>query len=204
MNASSRSGWLLGIVALVLAAGCWSLVPEVDPAVKLEHQQRFKMASLPSDPAEGVQTLRAVLAVSPTPGGEVPVVVTGCVGGMPNPYGDLEPGFPWREGQASFFLVDTKTAAEFADHQHASPDHQCAFCAREAKMKLGSVALVEFRQAKGGTIPVAARPLFDLVERQTVTVRGKAKLVGDLLVVTAEGYYPGAVEQPAAATTAAK
>ena len=56
------------------------------------------------------------------------VVVVGQIGGMPNVWTDTHPDFPWYAGQSSFFLVDTKIAAQFATHakKHGG-NHSCAF-----------------------------------------------------------------------------
>ncbi|MEO1496399.1 MAG: hypothetical protein AAFV43_04535 [Planctomycetota bacterium] len=122
-----------------------------------------------------------------------PVVLMGRVGGMPSPWADSEPDFPWRAGEATFFLVDPATADEFAEHAgDEGDDHaaDCPFCAREAASKSKAVAAVSFLDDDGKPEKIDARELFGLEKGDTVVVRGIPKLLGgELLVVEADGLY---------------
>lgn len=121
------------------------------------------------------------------------IVLKGLVGGMPNPWGaDVEPDFPWKKGQATFFLVDPPTADEFSSHaEEQGDDHaaDCPFCAREAANKANAVAAVTFRDAAGEPLPIDARDLFGVAQGDLVVVRGVWSLAGDLLMVDADGLY---------------
>ena len=121
------------------------------------------------------------------------IVLKGRVGGMPNPWGaDVEPDFPWKKGQATFFLVDPPTADEFESHaEEQGDDHaaDCPFCAREAANKANAVATVTFRDEAGEPIAIEASDAFGLKAGDLVVVRGEWSLVGDLLVVSADGVY---------------
>ncbi|MCA9241961.1 MAG: hypothetical protein KDA37_17240 [Planctomycetales bacterium] len=151
-----------------------------------EARQKFVLAEEPAD----VQT---VLDLIDRPEGfeSGPVTLVGKVGGMPNPWTDQEPAFPWKEGQASFFLVDPATAASFADHEHAAgEDHSdCIFCQQRAKQSASSIAAVTFNDPVGHPYPLRADKLLGVAENDVVVVTGEAKKLGDLLVVNATGIY---------------
>lgn len=123
----------------------------------------------------------------------VEVVVTGQIGGMPNVWPDTHPDFPWYKGQASFFLVDSKVAAQFAAHMKRHGNGQeCAFCKSLAAKNSHAIAVVNFVDERGDILRIDARTLLDVKENQTVTVRGKAKLLaGSMLVIDADGIYAG-------------
>jgi hypothetical protein len=110
---------------------------------------------------------------------------------MPNVWPETHPDFPWYKGQASFFLVDAKVAAQFATHakKHGG-NHNCSFCQSLARKNANAIAVVNLTDAEGNTLRIDARELFDLNENATVVVRGKARLLaGRLLVIDADGIY---------------
>jgi hypothetical protein len=120
------------------------------------------------------------------------VVITGQIGGMPNLWPDQHPKFPWYEKQASLFLVDSKIAAQFATHakNHGGNHHNCAFCQALAAKNAHAIAVVNFVDEKGDIIRVNPRELLDLKENQTITIRGKARLLGgSMLVIDADGVF---------------
>lgn len=122
------------------------------------------------------------------------IVLVGQVGGMPNPWGkEHEPAFPWKEGQSTFFLVDPSTAAEFADHAAAeglAHAEDCPFCSREAAEKTDAIAVVSFADEEGGDpAKIDTRDAFPIAEGDLVVVRGKWELIGDLLMIDADGIY---------------
>lgn len=171
----------------LLAVGCFedgASTAGVDVAAA---QKQFVLAAEPADP-------QTVLDLREQEGGfsEGDVVLVGQVGGMPNPWQDEEANFPWREGQASFFIVDPSTVAEFSGHSHAAGDDHadCVFCQSKAAKSVDSIAGVSFFGADGQPLAVDARKLFDVKENDIVVIKGHAqKLSGDLIVVTATGIY---------------
>jgi hypothetical protein len=118
------------------------------------------------------------------------VVVTGQIGGMPNVWPDTHPGFPWYPGQASFFLVDTKVAAQFAQHAKKHGGQECVFCRQLAAKNVNAIAVVNLVDSEGKVLLVDLRKLVDLQENQSVTIRGKARLLaGSLLQIDADGIH---------------
>jgi len=119
------------------------------------------------------------------------VLVRGQIGGMPNVWPETHPDFPWYKAQASIFLVDSKIAAQFAAHMKRHENGQeCAFCKSLAARNAHAIAVVNFVDERGEILRVDARTLLDLKENQTVTIRGKAKLLaGSMLVIDADGIY---------------
>jgi hypothetical protein len=110
---------------------------------------------------------------------------------MPNVWTDTHPDFPWYAGQASFFLVDKKIAAQFAAHakQHGG-NHNCAFCQSLAAKNAHAAAVVNLVDDQGEILRIDSRELLGLKENQTVVVRGTAKLLGGrLLVIDATGIH---------------
>ncbi|QDT70703.1 hypothetical protein MalM25_36580 [Planctomycetes bacterium MalM25] len=120
-------------------------------------------------------------------------VFIGRVGGMPDPFEKgLEPNFPWRDGKTVFFLVDAATADEFTDHlAEQDEDHaaNCPFCAAHAANKLSAVATVIFPDESDEAASIDARDVFGLKEGELVVVRGEPTVLGDLLVVKADGLF---------------
>jgi hypothetical protein len=139
-----------------------------------------------------VQKAMAADASKPNAPQKRDVVITGQIGGMPNLWPDQHPKFPWYEKQASLFLVDTKIAAQFAAHakSHGGNHHNCAFCKALAAKNAHAIAVVNFVDDKGNIIRVNSQELLGLKENQTVTIRGKARLLGgSMLVIDADGVY---------------
>lgn len=173
-------------LATVLVVGCGPDEPESSVDVGAARETLM----LSEEPAD-VQT---ALDLREQEGGfsEGEVVLVGQVGGMPNPWGDAESGFPWREGEASFFVVDPSTVAEFSGHEHeAGEDHSdCVFCQKRAADSVHAVAAVSFNGPDGKPLPVDARKLFDIKANDIVVVKGFAKRInGELLVLDADGLY---------------
>jgi hypothetical protein len=201
-------------------AGCTRSEPAVDPAVLAAHRERLVLAEEP-DGVVGVLDVREMLAgpadtvdkeqaegttdaseSSQTQASDVEttdaalpetVVVVGRIGGIPNPWKQAQPHYPWTAGQAQFFMADAAAAAEVEEHAHAhdDPNHDCPFCAAAADSDV--VAVVRFKDKAGKVIAIDAKQLFDLKGDETVVVRGKPQIVGDakdgLLVVEADGLY---------------
>jgi hypothetical protein len=130
-------------------------------------------------------------------------VVTGQIGGMPNVWPDTHPDFPWYPGQASFFLVDSKVAAQFAQHAKKHGGEECVFCRQLAAKNANAIAVVNLIDSNGKVAPIDLRQLIDLKENQTVIVRGKARLLaGSLLQIDANGIHVAAPESVARANNA--
>jgi hypothetical protein len=122
---------------------------------------------------------------------ELDVVLVGSVGGVANPSDQSHPEFPFAKGKAIFFLADPAAVAEMEEHEHKhAPGEECAFCAAHAGESAHMLAVIQFNDEKGKTIPVDARELFELKEKETVVVRGKAKVdPSGMLIVDADGLY---------------
>jgi len=122
---------------------------------------------------------------------ELDVILVGSVGGVPNPSDQSTPDFPFAKGQAIFFLVDPEVAAEAEEHAHThAPGEECAFCAAHAADSAHAIAVVQFADDKGKPLPVDARDLFELKEKETVVVKGKAKATANgMITVDATGLY---------------
>lgn len=204
--------WMPSLLSLALLVGCAEGPVKPDPAVIEATRARFVLEVEPGDrqltpldwrdeqagegPVEVLTTVedgQGDNAESAEPSNRV--VLVGRVGGMPSPFvADTEPDFPWKKGQATFFLVDPATADEFSSHSaEEGDDHaaDCPFCAREAASQSNAVAVVSFPSEDDPSKPVAidARDLFGIKQGDVVVVRGKAELVGDVLVVTADGLF---------------
>ncbi len=122
---------------------------------------------------------------------ELDVVLVGSVGGVPNPSDQSTPDFPFAKGQAIFFLVDPEVAAEAEEHAHTHAEgEECAFCAAHAADSAHAIAVVQFADEKGKPLAVDARDLFELKEKETVVVKGKAKAAANgMITVDATGLY---------------
>lgn len=205
----SRSLSLL-LVFVAGIAGCDSGPTQADPAVVAELRDRYVLEVEPALPVSPLGYLeRQTASESESPDEEEPielgqtsnpesaddssVVLVGKVGGMPNPFGsETEPNFPWKEGEATFYLVDTTTADYFAAHaSEAGVEHaaDCPFCAREARGHQSSVVSVSFLNEQGEPYNIDSRELFDLKKGDVVVVRGEAKRVGDAVMLFADGLY---------------
>jgi len=52
------------------------------------------------------------------------------------------------------------------------------------------LALVRFANQQGDVLPIDARQLFDVKEKDTVVVRGKARVIeGGMMIIDATGFY---------------
>jgi hypothetical protein len=122
---------------------------------------------------------------------EMDVVLVGSVGGVPNPSDQSHPEFPFTKGKAIFFLADPEAVAEMEEHAHVHAEgEECAFCAAHAGDSAHMLAVVQFTDEQGKTLAVDARDLFELKEKETVVVRGKAKVdPSGMLIVDATGLY---------------
>lgn len=210
MRQACRRGWWL---ALLAAAGCTRTADTVDPQVLAGHRERLVLEEEP-DGAVGVVDVREMLlgsedadaegesepadasaevATAEQPAAPEAVVVVGRIGGVPNPWKQAQPDYPWSAGQAQFVIADPAAAAEVEDHGHAhdDPDHDCPFCAAAAHTDL--VAVVRFKDEDGGILRIDARELFDLRGEETVVIRGKPQMLGDakdgVVVIEADGLY---------------
>lgn len=166
-------------------------VLEVEPAGAVSPLDWRELQAEEEGPVEVAATLDTAEEVAPEDDGRV--VLIGRIGGMPNPFEKgLEKSFPWNDGKAAFFLVDAATADEFTDHlAEQDEDHaaNCPFCAAHAANSLSAVATVIFPDETGEAAPVDARDLFGLEEGELVVVRGEPTLLGDLMVVKADGLF---------------
>jgi hypothetical protein len=157
------------------------------------HQARLQIAEAPKEP-QGVLAVQKELVAAKSkaaPTSSREFVIVGQIGGMPNVWPETHPDFPWYKGQASFFLVDTKVASQFATHaKKHSGNHNCSFCQSLARKNASAIAVVNLTDEEGKTLRIDARELLGLKENSTVVVRGKAKLMGGrLLVIDADGIY---------------
>ena len=197
---------LLPLLALplFLLPGCADGPVKADPAVVKALREQYVLASEPADavtPLDWREAREAPVAEDGAAPEEKPaeeskqVTLVGTVGGMPNPWGaDNEPDFPWKAGQATFFLVDPSTVEEFVTHaaeegvEHAE---DCMFCARKATEKTSSVVVVTFPSPEDPKVPAAvdSRELFGLERGDLVVVHGEWTLKGDVLMVSADGLY---------------
>jgi predicted small lipoprotein YifL len=177
---------LLLIVLVASLAGCAKGPVKADPAVVAELRAKLLLAEEPAD-AQTLLDWREGEQEGET------ITLVGQIGGMPNPWGDTPPDFPWRAGEATFFVVDPATVAEFADHAAEDADAHaadCPFCARKAASKSGSVAAVSFLASDGQAISIDARELLGVKTGDVVVVHGRPKPMGeDLLVIEAEGLF---------------
>lgn len=181
-----RASTLVSLLTLLIGAGC---TPPAENTASVDLGATRTKYVLSAEPAEPL----TVLDLREQEGGfsEGQVVLVGQIGGMPSPWNeqDNEPAFPWREGEASFFLVDPSTVGEFGEHEHADGE-PCPFCLKRAADSADSVAAVTFNGPDGKPLPVGAQQLFDLKENDMVVVKGVAKqLGGGLIVVNADGIY---------------
>ena len=196
----------LSLLALPLLAlgGCADGPVKPDPAVVKSLRGLYVRDAEPADavtPLDWREAREASVAEGGATAEEKPaeeskqITLVGTVGGMPNPWGaENEPDFPWKAGQATFFLVDPSTVEEFATHAAAEGvEHaeDCPFCSREARNKTSSVAVVTFPATDDPKKPAAVdtRELFGLEKGDLVVVHGEWTLKGDVLMVNADGLY---------------
>ena len=161
----------------ILSFGCQEHAVQYDPAQLSAAREQFLLANEP-DGVEGVLDVQEAYQAPRE------VVLVGRIGGVEN---------PWSPGKAAFILADPITLSEFAasGSEHVCDDPGCKFCARQKinQLKEG-LAAVEFRDAGGRIVPIDARNLFDISEKQMVVVRGQAHVNAlGCLVVAANGIY---------------
>lgn len=181
------------LVAAVLALVSISQCRAAGNSEIAAHQGRLQLAEAPKAPQGVLAVQKELLAAKrqAATAGSREVVVVGQIGGMPNVWPETHPDFPWYKGQASFFLIDSKVAAQFASHakKHAG-NHNCSFCQSLARKNASAIAVVNLTDEEGKTLRIDARELLGLKENSTVIVRGKAKLLsGRLLVIDADGIH---------------
>jgi hypothetical protein len=156
-------------------------------------RSRLRLASVPEKPPGVVDLIQQLKSQPARPGQPKSreVTIVGQIGGMPNPWNDTHPDFPWFAGQGSFFLVDAKVAGQFAKHaNHHGGDHNCAFCQNLAAKNARNIAVVNLVDGNGEIIKIDARELLGLEENQRVVVRGRAELLGGtMLVLHADGVH---------------
>jgi len=180
------------LTLLSLCAFAVTAAHAVGPMDLANHRTRLRLASLPEARQDVLSVQQRFVAEKNQPDAAKTqeVVLVGQIGGMPNVWKETHPDFPWYAGQASFFLVDSKIATQFASHAHAHGGEDCAFCRQLAAKNANAIAVVNLVDAQGKIIEVDARQLLGLKDRQTVVIRGRAKLLaGALLVVDADGIY---------------
>lgn len=130
-------------------------------------------------------------AVEIEPAGPIDVVMVGTVGGLANPWEGTQPDYPFAKGQASFFLADPGAIAELeaSGHVHA-PGEECVFCAAHAADASAMLAMVQFLDKNGKVLRIGIPQMFDVKERDTVVIRGTARIVaGGMMIVDATGIY---------------
>ena len=205
MKTHALSFAVLGVLgACALVAGC-SQQPE-DPRFA-EYRGQFLLADEPED-VTGVIALREELAPAEgeetaAPPQEREVALVGVIGGVEK---------PWSDGHATFVIVDP-SAELVDDHDHEHGDHahdhshgsasaahshshahdhdhaHCAFCKAQGP-NMEALAVVQFSDADGKVLPLDARKLFGITEKQMVVVRGKARLdETQTLIIAANGLY---------------
>ena len=183
---------MIGLLAAIVA---WWSVPACDAASPqiAAQRSRLELTAAPREPAQVLDVLNQLKKRPQQAGARQlnDVSVVGQIGGMPNPWNDTHPDFPWFAGQASFFLSDSKVAVQFANHAKShGGDHQCTFCKRLAAKNAHAVAVVNLVGDDGQTLPIDSRELFALREGQSVVVRGRAELLGGtMLVIHADGLH---------------
>lgn len=160
------AAWLL-----IMLGGCAQ--PSSQQTAQLEvHRAKYLLAEEPEE-------ARGILEFREQEPDASEVVLFGRVGGLTE---------TWSPGAAAFVMCDPSSAVA-ADQGHVCKDG-CAFCKKTKQDGLESTAIVQFTDASGKVLPIDARQLFALEEKQTVVVRGTANVdsLGNL-VVSANGIY---------------
>ncbi|MEM6329834.1 MAG: hypothetical protein AAF790_06250 [Planctomycetota bacterium] len=226
-NTAAAAGLLLAAAA-ACCIGCGGKVAsQLDDAAVQQLRNRLLLAEEPTadgTPLTTPEELREQLAAAAESAADVElaggrVLVIGQVGGVPNPWKEAEPNFPWKRGEATFFLVDPAAADAYADHSGDDPDHAetCPFCSKNSGDYAKSIAVVTFAApaatptagrgvsqagfgpasgaAAGGSVAgnaaaaIDANKLLPIKKGSLVVVRGRATLAGDLLVIQADGLH---------------
>ena len=119
---------------------------------------------LPAEP-EGS---RNVIAVRESSKDGDEVVIVGRIGGSLN---------PWVDDRVAFSVVDPSLLA-CSDEKEEGESCSCQtpwdYCCETDKLP-GAMALVKFVESDGSVVKHDARKVFDLVELQTVVIKGKAQ-----------------------------
>ncbi len=193
-----------GLFAVVLP-GCNKPNSSVDASVLAKQRSRLLLAEEP-DGGQSVLDVREMLLALQAeedakdhsghnhgPGGHAikaqEVVIVGRIGGLANPWKEMQPDFPFGNDRAIVFLADLGAVAEkeVGGHNHA-PGEECAFCESNAEDNSSMLAMVRFLDEKGEVLPMDVRQLFDVKGQETVVVRGLARIVtGEMLVIDATG-----------------
>lgn len=189
---------LLAVFCL-LATGCADGPTKTDPAILNSLREVLVMDAEPEGaitPLDWRDEIEAAEASDPPATAHNQIVLVGKVGGMPNPWPEQYPKFPWVRDESTFFLVDPSTVAEFEAHAGGSAEEaeahaaDCPFCAREAANQSKAVAAISFVDEKGEPNKIDIRELFGLAKGDVVVVKGTASMLGDdLLVVQANGLF---------------
>jgi len=191
---SSRFGRLLlrWNALVMVTVACCPLCVAAGTAELTAQRARLRMAELPkaAEHVLAVQNRFVASKKNPSAPKSREVVVVGQIGGMPNIWPETHPDFPWYDGQASFFLVDTKVAEKFAAHTKHHGGQACAFCRQLAAKNANAIAVVNLVDERGEILRTDARNLLDCKEGQIVVLRGRAKLLaGAMLVIDADGVH---------------
>ncbi len=181
------------VCLVVLFAASNGFVHAAETADVAAQRSRLQLANVPQEPASVLATIQQLKAKKSPQGqpASQEVTVTGQIGGMPNPWNDSHPDFPFFAGQASFFLLDSKIATQFAHHaKHHGGSHNCAFCQRLAAKSAHTIAVVNFVDENGEILKIDSRELLGLEENQRVIIRGRAEMLGGtMLVIHADGVH---------------
>lgn len=166
---NNRPLWsVLPALVALMAAGVTGCGEAVDPAL-LAARDQYVVAEPPGDHM-AISKIRGRIEreeVSPP----VEVVVRGRIhaGEMP----------PWETGKAAFMLTDITGHEGETDHD----PHTCPFCSEDIDAYLAKVMFKD----ESGVLPFDARELFDVAEKQIVTISGQAYIDSDgLLAVEAD------------------
>ncbi len=190
--------YLPAAVLLAAVVGCEKPQTQVLPAGMTAEQvadYRSKLL-LDAEPSEAKTVIEVRDALKPSEedaedsdAAPTEVAVVGVIGGMPNPYGDAMPQFPWVDGQAIFSLADPTTAAEFeGEHAHA-PGEECMFCAGKARDLVDTVALVTFPGDEDKPIAARSDLLLGLKPGTKVVVTGIGSVELGSLRIVANGVF---------------
>lgn len=173
----------LACLGLLIAAGCQSREGEIPSAVATEWREKLLVANRPADGRPLVEVRQELASLEEGSGGH-PVIVSGTIGSMPNPYSadKTHEEFPWMAEEASFFLVDEATVAEFKKHGHAKGE-ECPYCLKLASTRSDRIAKIQIVDAQGAPVPYRADLLLGLKEGDRVVVSGDATLHLETLMV---------------------
>ena len=169
--------WMLCLTMVLVYFGCQESVVRYDPEKLAAARKQFLLEEEP----EGVE---GVLDVQENYQSPREVVLVGQIGGVAN---------PWTPGKAAFILADPIALLEIKGSatDHVCSDPGCKFCAKQKvdQLKEG-LAAIEFQDDQGQVLPMDARNLFGVAEKQVVVVRGEAHVNAlGCLVVAADGLY---------------